>query len=67
MALTAGVGGAVKKPCARHGRGTVAHGLSDRIAQLRAFCQVARLGNLTRAAEYMRSSPPAVSHKMRKL
>ena len=67
MALTAGVGGAVKKPCARPVRGTVAHGRSDRLAQLRAFCQVARLGNVTRAAEYIRSSQPAVSHKVRKL
>ena len=54
-------------PRARHVRGAVAHGRSDQLGQIRAFCQVARLGNVTRAAEYVRSSQPAVSLKVRSL
>ena len=38
------------------------HGYSrDRLKQLRAFCQVARLGSISRAAEYLALSQPAVS------
>ena len=33
----------------------------DRLKQLRAFCQTARLGSLSRAAEQLTSSQPAVS------
>lgn len=39
----------------------------DRLKQLRAFCQAARLGNITRAAKYVFSSQPAVSQQIRAL
>ena len=39
----------------------------DRLKQLRAFCHVARLGNISRAAERILSSQPAVSVQVRSL
>ena len=39
----------------------------DRLKQLRAFCHAARLGSITRAAEYIHSSQPAVSQQVRAL
>ena len=39
----------------------------DRLKQLRAFCQVARLGTFSRAAEYLALSQPAVSMQVRTL
>lgn len=39
----------------------------DRLKQLRAFCHAARLGSITRAAEYTFSSQPAVSLRVRAL
>ena len=39
----------------------------DRLKQLRAFCHAARLGSITRAAERIRSSQPAVSLQVRGL
>ena len=39
----------------------------DRLKQLRAFCQAARLGSISRAAERVRSSQPAVSLQVRTL
>lgn len=39
----------------------------DRLKQLRAFCHAARLGSITRAAEYIFSSQPAVSQQVRAL
>lgn len=39
----------------------------DRLKQLRAFCHSARLGSITRAAEYIFSSQPAVSLQVRAL
>ena len=39
----------------------------DRLKQLRAFCHAARLGSITRAAEYIYSSQPAVSQQVRAL
>jgi len=39
----------------------------DRLKQLRAFCQAARLGSITRAAERVYSSQPAVSLQIRAL
>ncbi len=39
----------------------------DRLKQLRAFCHAARLGSITRAAEYVFSSQPAVSQQVRAL
>lgn len=39
----------------------------DRLKQLRAFCQVARVGSITRAAEHIFSSQPAVSQHLQTL
>ena len=39
----------------------------DRLKQLRAFCETARFGNISRAAEYLMSSQPAVSTQVRAL
>ena len=39
----------------------------NRLKQLRAFCQVARLGSVTKASKYVSSSQPAVSQQLRKL
>lgn len=39
----------------------------NRLKQLRAFCQVARLGSVTKASKYVSSSQPAVSQQVRKL
>ena len=39
----------------------------DRLKQLRAFCQAARLGSISRAAEHVMSSQPAVSLQVRTL
>ena len=39
----------------------------DRLKQLRAFCQAARLGSISRAAERVMSSQPAVSLQVRTL
>ena len=39
----------------------------NRLKQLRAFCQVARLGSVTEAGRYIASSQPAVSQQVRKL
>lgn len=39
----------------------------DRLKQLRAFCQAARLGSISRAAEHVLSSQPAVSLQVRTL
>ena len=39
----------------------------DRLRQLRAFCQAARLGSISRAAEEIESSQPAVSVQIRNL
>ncbi len=39
----------------------------DRLRQLRVFCHTARLGSLTKAAEQLRLSPPAVSLQVREL
>ena len=39
----------------------------DRLKQLRAFCHAARLGSITRAAEYLFTSQPAVSQQVRAL
>lgn len=39
----------------------------DRLKRLRAFCHVARLGGITRAAEHLETSQPAVSVQVRKL
>jgi len=39
----------------------------DRLRQFRAFCHAARLGNITRAAEYLDISPQAVSAHLRQL
>ena len=39
----------------------------DRLKQLRAFCQTARLGSITRAAPLVMSSQPAVSMQIRAL
>ena len=39
----------------------------DRLKQLRAFCHAARLGNISRAAERILSSQPAVSAQVRTL
>ena len=39
----------------------------NRLKQLRAFCQVARLGSVTEAGKYVASSQPAVSQQVRKL
>lgn len=46
-------------------RGSTATG--DRLKQLRAFCHTARLGSITRAAQYIFSSQPAVSQQVRAL
>ena len=43
------------------------HRKRDRLKQLRAFCHTARLGSISRAAEYVGSSQPAVSQQMRAL
>ena len=43
------------------------HQKRDRLKQLRAFCHTARLGSISRAAEYVGSSQPAVSQQMRAL
>lgn len=43
------------------------HQRRDRLKQLRAFCQAARLGSISRAAEQVRSSQPAVSLQVRTL
>ena len=39
----------------------------DRLKQLRSFCHAARLGSISRAAEYVFASQPAVSTQVRKL
>lgn len=39
----------------------------DRLKQLRAFCQVARLGSISRAADHLLSSQPAVSQQINKI
>ena len=39
----------------------------DRLRQLRAFCHAARLGGISRAAEYIMSSQPSVSVQIRLL
>ena len=39
----------------------------DRLKRFRAFCHAARLGSITRAAEYIYSSQPAVSQQVRAL
>ena len=39
----------------------------DRVRQLRVFCSTARLGSVTRAAEYLGLSQPAVSLQLREL
>ena len=39
----------------------------NRLKQLRAFCHAARLGSITRAAEYLYTSQPAVSQQIRAL
>ena len=39
----------------------------DRLKQLRAFCEVARLGSISRAATAVGSSQPAISSQMRAL
>ena len=39
----------------------------DRLKQFRAFCQVARLGNITRAAEHLGLGQPFVSQQIRTL
>ena len=39
----------------------------DRLRQLRAFCRVAQLGSITRAAESLDLTPPAVSLHVRQL
>ena len=39
----------------------------NRLKQLRAFCHTARLGSITRAAEYLYTSQPAVSQQVRAL
>ena len=39
----------------------------DRLKQLRAFCRTARLGGISRAAEWLASSQPAVSLQVRTL
>ena len=43
------------------------HHRRDRLKQLRAFCQAARLGSISRAAEQVMSSQPAVSLQVRSL
>ena len=43
------------------------HNRRDRLKQLRAFCQAARLGSISRAAEQIMSSQPAVSLQVRML
>ena len=43
------------------------HPKGDRLKQLRAFCQTARLGSISRAAEQIMSSQPAVSIQVRAL
>ena len=44
-----------------------AHHRGDRLKQLRAFCQAARLGSISQAAELVQSSQPAVSLQVRTL
>lgn len=39
----------------------------DRLKQLRAFCEVARLGSISRAAKTLHSSQPAISGQVRAL
>ena len=43
------------------------HRRRDRLRQLRAFCRTARLGSVSRAAEHLASSQPAVSQQVRAL
>ena len=43
------------------------HHRGDRLKQLRAFCQAARLGSISQAAELIQSSQPAVSLQVRTL
>ena len=43
------------------------HQRRDRLKQLRAFCQAARFGSISRAAEQVMSSQPAVSTQIRTL
>ena len=43
------------------------HRRRDRLRQLRAFCRTARLGSVSRAAEHLASSQPAVSQQVRTL
>jgi len=40
---------------------------TNRLKQYRAFCHAARLGSITRAAEYLMSSQPAISLQVRSL
>lgn len=42
-------------------------GKRDRLRQLRAFCETVRLGSVTRAAEHLNISQPAVSLQLRDL
>ena len=43
------------------------HYKGDRLKQLRGFCQAARLGSISRAAERVMSSQPAISLQVRML
>ena len=43
------------------------HQRTNRLKQFRAFCHAARLGSITRAAEHLMSSQPAVSLQVRSL
>ena len=49
------------------GDGQHLHHRRDRLKQLRAFCQAARFGSISRAAEQVMSSQPAVSMQIRTL
>lgn len=49
------------------GDGQHLHQRRDRLKQLRAFCQAARFGSISRAAEQVMSSQPAVSMQIRTL
>ena len=49
------------------GDGQHLHQRRDRLKQLRAFCQAARFGSISRAAEQVISSQPAVSTQIRTL
>ena len=45
----------------------IRHPRGDRLKQLRAFCNVARLGSISQAADLLRSRQPAVSAQVRML